>query len=61
MDVLEFNKLKTQKNNFELLKEFVNGKSSIKLRFKLALNKNLYRQRKIDNIMFKILILFNIY
>lgn len=44
-----------------LIKCFIKGRKSIKLRYRLVVSGVLYRQRKMDNRIFKVLILLNIY
>lgn len=49
------------KSRLYLLKIFIKGKKSIKSRIKLLKTGKLYRQRKLDNRIFKLLILLNLY
>ena len=44
-----------------LIKYFIKGRTSIKIRYRLVKTGVLYRQRKLDNKIFKVIILFNIY
>lgn len=49
------------KYNEKLLKLFIYGKKHSSIRRKLLNTRKLYRQRNLDNLIFKVLILFNIY
>ncbi len=44
-----------------LIKYFIKGRTSIKIRYRLVKAGRLYRQRRIDNKIFKVLIVLNIY
>lgn len=55
------NRYKKIKNNEKLLKLFIHGKKNINIRIKLIKTGRIYRQRYLDNQIFKILVLFGLY
>jgi glycosyltransferase involved in cell wall biosynthesis len=49
------------RNNEIILNEFINGKNFLMSRIRIAFSKKIYRQNRVDDILFRLLILLNQY